>query len=121
MASGARRPKGSRARKPSKPEFARTLANRHREIEPELIAAYRLEAPDETDRDPIKLLEVNRETIATGIMPLGFPPSPSRGVPYATVIVEITPEEFEQVQAGRLKLPRGWRIAEEIPLNVASR
>lgn len=121
MPSGAKRPKGSRARKPTKPEVARMLARLHREIEPEIVAIYRLEAPDETDRDPIKLLEVNQDTIPTGIVPVGFPPRPDRGVPYPLIIVEITPDEFERHRTGRLPLPRDWRIVEEIPNEVATR
>jgi hypothetical protein len=101
------------AHRPSKAEAARARAMSHFEIEPELVAIYRLEAPDETERDPIKLLEVNRDTIPTGIMPLGFPPAPAQGVPYAIYLIEITPDEMDKIRAGDLPLPHGWRIVEE--------
>lgn len=115
MSMGILDPTGAPARQPSKVETARNLAQQHYEIEPEMVTIFRLEQPGETDRDPIKLLEVNRETVAAGIMPLGFPPSPAHGERYGTVIVEITPNEFEQLRSGTLTLPHGWRMVEEIP------
>ena len=48
-------------------------------------------------------------------MPLGFDAAPARGIPYASVIVEVTPEEYEQIQSRVLKLPEGWTLGEEIP------
>jgi hypothetical protein len=29
------------------------------------------------------------------------------------VIIEVTPREFEQIQAEELKLPRGWEVRRE--------
>ena len=110
MSTGTMEP----ANRLSKLEAARDLARRHYEIDLDLVTIFRLEQPGERDEDPIKLLEVNRETVTAGIMPLGFPPSPHRGHLYATIIVEITPEEFEQVWAGSLSLPSSWRIVDEI-------
>jgi hypothetical protein len=63
----------------------------------------------------IKLLIINENTIPGGVIPLGFGPLPDRGIPYPYVIVEITPEEFELVKEGTLRLPDGWEIGEELP------
>ena len=48
-------------------------------------------------------------------MPLYFGPVPSSGIPYASVIVEVTPDEFERIRVQELKLPDGWTIGEEYP------
>ncbi|HEV3166266.1 MAG TPA: hypothetical protein VGZ22_19730 [Isosphaeraceae bacterium] len=65
--------------------------------------------------EPSKLLEVNENTIPSGIMPIGFDAIPARDIPLPSIIVEITPDEFEQVQAGTLRLPDNWQIQEELP------
>jgi hypothetical protein len=98
---------------PTKAEAARARAQWHFEVEPDLVAVYRLEAPDETDRDPLKLLVVNPDTIPTGIMPLAFPASSARGFPYALYLIEITPAEMDRVRTGDLPFPQQWGVAEE--------
>jgi hypothetical protein len=65
--------------------------------------------------EPIKLLEVNTNTSPSGIMPIQFAPSPSSGITYPTTIIEVTPEEFEQIKLGKLRLPPGWEYEEPIP------
>lgn len=60
--------------------------------------------PDE----PIKLLEVNEDTVPSGIQPLHFGASAASGITYPSVIVEVTPDEFKQIEAGMLILPDGW-------------
>jgi hypothetical protein len=47
-------------------------------------------------------------------MPLQFGAAPSIGVPFPTVIVEVTPDEFQKIQAKELKLPSGWLASYEI-------
>jgi hypothetical protein len=98
-----------------KREAARRLAQAHYLVEPGLVSVFRLAGPAETDAEPIKLLEVNRDTVPTGIMPLGFDAAPERGILYPSVIVEVTPEEYEQIRSGALALPNGWRIGDDIP------
>ena len=74
----------------------------------------RTEAEEQPD-EPIKLLEVNEATITAGIMPLSFRSLPERGIDYPSVIVEVTPEEFDKIQAHDLKLPDGWTVGTLIP------
>jgi hypothetical protein len=100
-------------------EVARRLAQAHYRVEDGLVGVYLLVGKHEAETDPIKLLEVNRSTIAAGIMPLQFDPAPSRGIPYSSIIVEVTPAEFEQIRSSALKLPHDWEIAEEIPNDEA--
>jgi hypothetical protein len=97
---------------------ARELAHKHYEIETGLTHVYWINSPVETGRgatEPIKLLEVNENTVPSGIMPLQFGPSPASGVHYPSVIVEVTPNEFERIRSGELRLPEGWSVGEEIP------
>lgn len=103
---------------PDKHETARRLAELHFLLEPGITRIYRLEGVDGVEsspEEPVKLLEVNEETIPSGILPLGFDAIPEQGVDYPTIIIEVTPEEFEDLRHGRLSLPRGWQIAEELP------
>ena len=64
--------------------------------------------------EPIKLLEVNANTVPSGIMPLRFGAAPSIAVPFPTVVVEVTPDEFQKIQSQELKLPSGWLASYEI-------
>jgi hypothetical protein len=54
-----------------------------------------------------------------GIMPLGFSPAPTYGIHYPSVIVEVTPDEYERIQAKELELPQGWTVSD--PLTGRSR
>jgi len=97
---------------------ARELIAWHFRVEPELQRVFILRSGVDTSPDaPIRLLEVNAATPATGsIEPFGF--SPTDDVPFRTVIAEITPEEYEQLRSdpSALKHPPGWELpyAEEI-------
>jgi hypothetical protein len=48
-------------------------------------------------------------------MPLQFGPSPASGLHYPSIIVEVTPEEFERIQTQQLELPEGWIVGERLP------
>jgi len=56
------------------------------------------------------LLEVNDQTVPTGIMPVGFPPHPASGLHYRSVVIEVTPQEYEAILRKQLDLPAGWEI-----------
>jgi hypothetical protein len=99
----------------SKDDVARRLAKAHYAVEPGMREVYRLVASDDQEgdpREPVKLLEVNDRTVAMGIVPVGFGAHAAGGIAYPSVILEITPEEFDRVRRGDLPLPHGWRIAE---------
>jgi len=65
--------------------------------------------------EPIKLLEVNKDTVSSGVMPLHFGPAPASGILFPSVIVEVTPEEFKRIKAKDLLLPSGWFLDAELP------
>src|SRR5580704_7133329 len=94
------------------------LAGRHYEIETGISDIVRLEQDVTVDENSVRkigLLEVNSNTVPAGIMPIEFGPAPSSGLNYPSVIVEVTPEEFERILSHQLALPAGWRLGSSIP------
>ena len=49
-------------------------------------------------------------TGTTGIVPVGFPPHPASGLHYPSVVIEVTPREYEAIQRKQLDLPAGWEV-----------
>ena len=93
-----------------KDAHAAELINCHFLVEPGLTIVYRIISENEADADePIKLLEVNTATVATGNLDaFGF--APTKDFPYPTLIAEVTPQELVALRnAG--KIPAGWDIA----------
>jgi hypothetical protein len=94
-------------------ESAKNLAEKHYQLEAGLKRVIRCSGSAdilEQAQEPIKLLEVNEDTVPTGVMPLGFDAAPDAGIRFPSVIIEVTPEEFEKIQTKELKLPKGWEI-----------
>ncbi|MEW6249343.1 MAG: hypothetical protein AB1716_01750 [Planctomycetota bacterium] len=94
---------------------AQRLAHAHYRVDRSIRDIYRLLAPDGAEdrpREPVKLLEVNEETAMVGLMPVYFTPDAAHGILFPSMILEVRPEEFAQLQAGVLTLPNNWRIGE---------
>src|SRR5262245_15791174 len=92
-------------------EAAKELARKHYEIEAGRTHIFFItdKAEGQSNRgEPIKLLEVNENTVESGVMPLHFGPAPASGIPYSSIIIEVTPDELKRIQAHELKLPDGW-------------
>jgi hypothetical protein len=105
----------------TKDEEARDLAERHYEVEDGILEIYRITDRVEIESredETIKLLEVNEGTVPAGIMPIHFGPAPEFGFHYSSVIIEVTPEEFQQLEANELQLPNSWTIGDLIPKPV---
>jgi hypothetical protein len=99
---------------------AERLARLHYQLEDGVTQIFLLThesdgANGEGEPPPIRLLEVNENTAAAGIVPIGFGPAPNLGVPFPSIIVEVTPEEFSDLCESRLALPPGWSVGPEIP------
>ncbi|HFE44210.1 MAG TPA: hypothetical protein ENJ18_01785 [Nannocystis exedens] len=94
---------------PNKDEIARRLIRWHFEVEPGLNVVHRILSENEDDpAEPIKLLEINTATVATGSFE-AYRFAPTRDVPYPTLIAEVTPDELEQLRAeGRI--PESWNL-----------
>jgi hypothetical protein len=100
---------------PTKEEVAFRLAQSHFAVEPGISMIFRLlseEARENEPREPVKLLEVNEDSIPVGIRPVYFRPHSASGIVFPSAIIEITPEEFDQLSRGDAthRLPPGWRI-----------
>jgi len=97
-----------------KSEIARALADAHRKVEPGIRRIVRVIADHEYAADePVKLLEVNPDTSPSGIVPIAFAPDPP-GIPFPSVVIEVTEAEFENIRAGKLPLPKGWRLGDTL-------
>ncbi len=95
----------------------RELVAWHFRVEPELQRVFVLRSVGDTPDAPVRLLEVNAATAATGsIEAFGF--APTEEVPFRTVIAEITPEELESLRHDPSALKRSpeWDLegAEDI-------
>jgi hypothetical protein len=101
---------------PSRDEVAKSLADSHREMDPGITLIYHLIAPErEGDpTEPVKLLEVNQSSTASGILPVYFAPHPATGICYPSIVVELHPSEWEQLQSGQIALPNGWRLDKQL-------
>ena len=103
--------------KKSKLETAKSLANAHFQVEPNLKRIHLMHPINDQDaNDPIKLLEVVDGTIERGIEPVSFTADPAHGVEYPLMIIEISPTEYESIRtAGKVRLRnRDWTIGEEL-------
>jgi hypothetical protein len=98
----------------AKERAAKRLAQAHFLVEPGITRIFRLECDTEQrPEEPIKLLEVNANTIAAGIVPVQFGPDAETGISFRSIIVEIAPDEYATLAVGRLRLPNGWRLGHE--------
>jgi hypothetical protein len=96
----------------SKADVAKRLADTHRAVEPAISGIFRIEAPGREDdpAEPIKLLEINPNTTVSGIMPVWLSPHAPSGIFFPSIIVEIHPSEWPQLQQGTISLPHGWQL-----------
>jgi hypothetical protein len=98
----------------TKNKAADAIARKHSSFDEDLIQVCRIakavgeDSPDE----PVKLLEVNASTVPVGVVPVYFGPSSEN--PFPTIIVEITPTEYQQLLAKQLSLPDDWRLGESL-------
>ncbi len=91
-------------------QAAEVLAELHKKEDPSTSAVYLAEADDE-----IRLVEVSGSIDTAGeILPFRFAANPEAGVEYPSVVVLLSPEEWERVDRGKLKLPRGWGSAKKL-------
>lgn len=106
----------------AKARVARELANRHFQVDPGMKKVFRFSGSAQIElqpAEPIKMLEVNEETVPAGILPLRFGPVPDSGIHFPSIIVEVTPDEYEQIRNKQLELPKGWDTADELPKPAA--
>jgi hypothetical protein len=80
-----------------------------------LAAAHQTEDPTTSDvflaesEDEVRLVEVSKSVGTTGqVLPFRFGPRADQNIPYPSVVVVLSPAEWELVRKGELKLPDGW-------------
>ncbi|MBZ5567282.1 MAG: hypothetical protein LAN64_05455 [Acidobacteriia bacterium] len=102
--------------KKSKLETAESLAKAHFGVEPNLKRIHLIEpVDDQNPEDPIKLLEVVEGTIERGIEPVAFTADPAHGIEYPSIVIEISPTEYEAMRAGKLGFGNHrWTIGREL-------
>ncbi len=85
-------------------EVAEFLAGSHRLEDPATQAIYLAPGDDE-----IRLVEVSGSLGSTGeVLPFRFTARPDQGIPYPSVVVLLSVDEWQDLLAGKLKLPPGW-------------
>jgi hypothetical protein len=103
--------------KKSKLETAKKLAQAHAAVEPNLKRICLIEplVDNQDSDDPIKLLEVVEGTIERGIEPVAFNANPAHGIEYPSIVVEISPTEYEALQNHKLDFGMsGWNVGREL-------
>ena len=91
-------------------EVARKLASSHVAVDELVDEVFLLEsASDEDKSQPIRLLEIVDGTIERGVEPIGFPAMEDKGIPFKSVIVEVSPQEFRQLKSEPFVLFRSER------------
>ena len=95
----------------TKLEDLQTLADAHHELDSGIVMIATIVSPEESSEDePVKLLEVNENSVACGVFPVSFGPGGS--ICHSSTIVEVTPGEFREIESGSLRLPDGWRVGQ---------
>jgi len=62
-------------------------------------------------QNEVRLLEVSATAPTTGeVLPFGFGADVANGVDYPSVVILVSPNEWQDIQAGNLRLPSGWDL-----------
>lgn len=98
-----------------KKRYAKRLAQAHRNLESTIkeIRYITSAAKEDNPNEPIKLLEVNTATSASGFFPVTF--APAKDIPFSSTLVEITPEEAKKLKKKELAgWPDDWVLGEKL-------
>lgn len=85
-------------------EVAHELADAHRAVDPATKSVFLAKNASE-----VRLVEVSGSVGNSGeVLPFRFAPRPDLGVPYASVVVLLSEDDWHRVEQGDLSLPDGW-------------
>lgn len=85
-------------------QVAKELADAHRKEDPETREVFLAPHPAE-----VRLVEVSASLAPSGeVLPFRFAPSPEHGVPYTSVVVLLSIDDWTRLQRGDLRLPPDW-------------
>ncbi len=88
------------------------MAHRHADPNTTIIKFF----PDENLHE-VLLLEVSFGTPTVDeILPFRFGPDPANGVDYPSIVILVSPKEWQDIQNGNLNLPNGWDLSRAIDL-----
>jgi hypothetical protein len=86
--------------------MAENLIQEHFELDPSLEKVIWVNSDKPAE---IRLLEITPETFPAGeVLSYYFPPDDE--FPYATIMAQITPEEWQKVLRNEIILPEGWTL-----------
>ena len=89
-------------------EVANNLAKAHRKADSETSIIRFLPVHDKSE---IRLLEVSSSSPTIGeILPYRFDADAAHQVYYPSVVVLVSPTEWQGIQDGKLHLPNGWDL-----------
>lgn len=87
---------------------AASLASAHRTEDPKTVEVYLFPDPHLAD---VRLLEVSGSAPRSGdVLPFRFEPRPDIGVPFASTVILLNPDEWRDVLSGALNLPSDWDL-----------
>jgi hypothetical protein len=93
------------------------LAGEHRKSDPAIVAIYVVPRADE-----VRMVEVSSAVDTTGeVIPFRFKAQPQNKLPFDTVLVLVSEEEYELLESGKLDLPEGWgsvEVLEQIEFEI---
>ena len=91
------------------------------EVAIDLAAVHRAEDPETTDvyvaiaADEVRLVEVSGSLGPAGeVLPFRFAAQPEKGIPYDSVLILLSPEDWDALQSGALHLPPGWGTPDQL-------
>jgi hypothetical protein len=93
---------------------AKKLAAAHKQEDPQTAEVYLF--PDAQLAD-VRLLEVSGSAPRSGeVLPFHFQARPDLGIDFSSTVILLSPDEWNEVMAGRLSLPAGWDLTKKEPL-----
>lgn len=102
--------------------MARWYAKQHLEVDPGLRAVYYL--PTGAPEREIRFVEVN-EMIAErrddGLEPVDFGVGMESDTAHRLLVLDVTPEQWDRLQASTLALPSGWSLEGAVAYEPAGR
>ncbi|MFO7903278.1 MAG: hypothetical protein R6U98_11485 [Pirellulaceae bacterium] len=96
---------------------AEWYAREHRKTDPGVVAVYYL--PTNAGEREIRLIEVNNligDRNDNALEPIDFGIDRGMDTEHTLLILDVTPDQWERIQAGELQLPGNWSVDAKISL-----
>lgn len=98
-------------------EQARTIARRHYAESSDCLGLFHVTRKDgDKHGEPLKLLEVRRDTPMIGVFPIRIAAEDACVLSDVEIVIVAVPE-FIAISEKALKLPEGWDFCKPIPRN----